>query len=47
VGSNQHLDRLKEKATTKMADIFVLIVGVSELPKFIKIQLIIGSSKKI
>jgi hypothetical protein len=37
----------KEKKATKMVDIFVLIVGASELPKFTKIQLVIGSSKNI
>ena len=35
------------KKTTKMVDIFVLIVGVSQLPKFTKIQPVIGSSKNI
>jgi len=30
-----------------MVDIFVLILGVSELPKFTKFQLVIGNSKNI
>jgi hypothetical protein len=33
------------KKTTKMVDIFVFIVGVSELRKFTKIQVVLGSSK--
>jgi hypothetical protein len=36
-----------QKKATKMVDIFVLIVGVSELPKFTKFQLVIGNSKNI
>ncbi len=36
-----------KKKATKMVDIFVLIVGVSELPKFTKFQLVIGNSKNI
>jgi hypothetical protein len=30
-----------------MVDVFVFIVGVSELRKFTKIQLVLGSSKNI
>jgi hypothetical protein len=37
----------KYKKATKMVDIFVFTVGVSELRKFTKIQLVLGSSKNI
>ncbi len=36
-----------QKKATKMVETFVLIVGVSQLPKFTKIQLVIGSSTNI
>jgi hypothetical protein len=37
----------KYKKATKMVDVFVFIVGVSELRKFTKIQLVLGSFKNI
>jgi hypothetical protein len=37
----------KYKEATKMVDIFVFIVGVFELLKFSKIQLVLGSSTNI
>jgi len=47
--SHQHAESEKkgQKKATKMLDIFVLILGVSDSPNSPKLQLVIASSKNI